>query len=171
MSKAYALVSYNRKVIIPAKPKPDELLPDFKLHYRLIYLLLSWFITAYILTNYAKEISPTVLFGNAYREYLICGGQLFFQGFVCLLYRPQKMWDYLGNMMTISLAGSILLLPTLWIGNLLHFNTIAYIVTFIMVAALMFLEHLRRCSILDLGILLSISWVIYRIAILGLIMI
>lgn len=171
MSKAYALVSYNRKVIIPAKTKPNELLPDFRLHYRIIYLLLSWFVAAYILTHYANAISPTVPFGNAYREYFICGGQLFFQGVICWFYRPQKTWDYLGNMMTISLAGSLLLLPILWIGTLLNFNTAAFIVLFLMVAALMFLEHLRRCSILDLGILLSISWVIYRIAVLGLMMI
>lgn len=170
MSKVYALVSYNRKVIIPAKAKANELLPDFKLHYRLIYLLLSWFIAAYILTNYAKVISPEIPFGNAYREYFICGGQILFQGLVCLLYRPAKTWDYLGNMMTISLAGSFLLLPMLWIGNALHLNTLLYIAYFLLVAGLMFLEHLRRSKILGLGLILSASWVIYRLGILALIM-
>ncbi|WP_343531070.1 DUF393 domain-containing protein [Pedobacter sp.] len=171
MSKVYALVSYNRKVIIPAKAKANELLPDFKLHYRLIYLFLSWFVTAYILTNYAKVISPEIPFGNDYREYFICGGQILFQGLVCLLYRPAKTWDYLANMMTISLAGSFLLLPMLWVGNALNLNALPYIAYFLLVAGLMFLEHLRRSKILGLGLLLSASWVIYRLLVLGLIMV
>lgn len=170
MSKVYALISYNRKVIVPARAKPNELLPDFRLHYRLLYLLLSWLITAYILTNYAKVISPEVPFGNTYREYFICGGQMLFQGLVCLFYRPTKTWDYLGNMMTISLAGSILLLPFLWIGTYLNFSSTVFIVYFLAVAGLMFAEHVRRCNLLNLGIILSLSWVIYRIVVLLLIL-
>ncbi len=160
MSKIYALVSYNRKIIIPKRPKPQEMWPEFKLHYRMLYLILSWFIAAYLLTHY----------GNAYREYLICGGQLFFQGAVCLLYRPQKLWDYLGNMMTISLAGSLLLLPLLWIHTFLQLHTMVYLLYFLFVAGLMLLEHLRRSKILDLGYSLTFSWLIYRLVILGFIM-
>ena len=171
MSKCYALVSFNRKVIIPAKPKVNEHLPAFKMHYRLIYLLLSWLIVAYILTHFAKNMSPMMPLGSIYREYLICGGQLLFQGVVCFFYRPAKIWDYLGNMMTISLAGSLLLLPMLWIGNLFNLTPLPYISYFMLVAGLMFLEHVRRSKILGIGLLLSVSWVVYRLLVLGLMII
>lgn len=166
MSKVYAFVSYNRKVIIPARAKQNELLPDFKLHYRIAYLLFTWLLTAYVLTAYAKVLSPMVPLGAAYREYLICGGQIVFQGLVCLCYKPEKYWDYLGNMMTISFAGSLLLLPMLIAGNFIAIDATISIFYFLGVAGLMFLEHLRRSSILDLGLTLSITWAIYRLAIL-----
>lgn len=169
MSKVYAFVSYNRKVIIPAKA--NELLPDFKLHYRIAYLIFSWLLTAYLLTAYAKILSPMVPFGTSYREYLICGGQILFQGIVCWIYRPQKAWDYLGNMMTISLAGGLLLAPMLWIHSAAALPTFVYVLYFLLIAGLMFLEHLRRSSILNLGFTLSITWALYRLAILVFIMI
>ncbi|WP_113638407.1 DUF393 domain-containing protein [Nubsella zeaxanthinifaciens] len=170
MSKAYALVSYNRKVIVPAKAAPNELMPSFKLHYRLLYLIISWLVVAYVLTDYAKLISPAVPLGGSYREYFICGGQILFQGLVCLCYKPTKAWDYLGNMMTISLAGSLLLLPIIWIGAIFNFSNNTYIILFLATAGLMFLEHLRRCSLLSLGLLLSASWMVYRMAVLGFIL-
>lgn len=166
MSKVYAFVSYNRKVIIPAKAKQNELLPDFKLHYRIAYLLFTWLVTAYILTAYAKLLSPMVPVGVAYREYLICGGQIVFQGLICLGYKPEKFWDYLGNMMTISFAGSLLLLPMLWLSSLTTVAPVVCAFYFLGVAGLMFLEHLRRSSILDLGFTLSVTWAIYRLAVL-----
>ncbi|MEE1946826.1 DCC1-like thiol-disulfide oxidoreductase family protein [Pedobacter sp. KR3-3] len=166
MSKVYAFISYNRKIIMPAKAKPNELLPDFKLHYRIAYLILTWLLTAAVLTAYAKTLSPLVPLGTAYREYLICGGQMVFQGLVCLCYKPKKYWDYLGNMMTISFAGALLLLPMLLISNFVPVDATVCALYFLGVAGLMFLEHLRRSHILDLGLTLSLTWAIYRLAVL-----
>lgn len=166
MSKAYAFVSYNRKMIIPSKAKPNELLPDFKLHYRIAYLVFTWLFTAYTLTAYAKILSPLVPLGTAYREYLICGGQIVWQGLVCLCYKREKYWDYLGNMMTISFAGSLLLLPILLIDRFVSVDALICVCYFLGVAGVMFLEHLRRGRILDLGLTLSITWAIYRFAVL-----
>lgn len=171
MSKAYAFISYNRKVIMPAKAKPHELLPDFKLHYRIAYLMLTWLVTAYILTAYVETLSPLVPLGTTYREYLICGGQIVFQGLVCLCYKPEKYWDYLGNMMTISFAGGLLLLPMLLIESFVSVDAIISVFYFSGVAGLMFLEHLRRGRILGLGLILSITWAIYRFAVLAWILI
>lgn len=83
------------------------------INYRIAYLLFTWLVTAYILTAYAHLLTNYVPLGGKYREYLICGGQMIFQGLIILGYKKEKLWDYLGNMMTISFAGSILLLPGL----------------------------------------------------------
>ncbi|MCZ4242942.1 DUF393 domain-containing protein [Pedobacter punctiformis] len=169
MTKFYAFISYNRKVIIPAEVKDHQMQPTFKLRYRLAYLLFTWLITAYILTSYAHLLTDFVPLGNQYREYLICGGQLFFQGAIILLYKKDKLWDYLGNLMTISFAGSLLLLPVLMAAKYFTFHPIFFIAYFLEVAGLMLLEHLRRSKILKSGYLLSITWVIYRLIVLGLI--
>jgi len=169
MTKAYAFISYNRKVIIPAKVKANSIQPNFKIQYRIAYLICSWFLTAYILTSYAQLLTDFVPLGNKFREYLICGGQIFFQALTIGFYKKEKLWDYLGNMMTISFAGALLLVIPLALSKWIEIPSIFYIMYFLTVAGLMLLEHLRRSKILKLSYLMSITWVIYRLIVLGLI--
>jgi hypothetical protein len=171
MSKVYAFISYNRRVIIPADIKDDDnFQPTFKLKYRIVYLIFTWLVVGFILTFYARLLTGFVPLGNDYREYFICGGQIIFQGIIVSFYAPGKRWEYLGNMMTISFAGALLLTPILLISHFTHLFPIVYPLYFMGVAGLMFLEHIRRTKLLHLGWLLTISWVIYRIAILILIL-
>ncbi|GGH14399.1 DUF393 domain-containing protein [Pedobacter zeae] len=170
MQKLYAFISYNRKIIIPAKIKANTIQPAFKIQYRLVYLLFTWMVTAYILTAYAHLLTHFVPLGASYREYLICGGQMLFQGIVILFYGKDKLWDYLGNMMTISFAGSLLLLPALVVSHYLQVSPLLFMLYFLTVAGLMFLEHLRRSKILNLGWTMSLTWVLYRLIVLGLIL-
>lgn len=168
MSKVYAFIAYNRRVIVPPPVKDEayQFQPTFKLHYRIAYLIFTWLATAYILSNYTglmKGLLPTC---HAYREYFICGGQIIFQGIIIALLNKQKAWVYLGNMMTISFAGALLLLPASLLSTWFQLNPIFYVVWFMAVAGLMFLEHIRRSSILKIGWTLTISWVLYRIAVL-----
>ena len=67
--------------------------------------------------------------------------------------------------MSVSLIGTLLLLP------MLFFNTspIIHLVYFMMVVGIMLLEHLRRCKILEIGIIPTVSWVSYRVVFLLLI--
>lgn len=160
MRKLYAFISYNRKVIIPApKTSAGTLQPAFNLKYRLAYLIVATLTAAFILTRYARLLPYP---GNAYREYLICTGQLLFQGFIVTVIAPAKRWDYLGNMMTISLAGSLLLLPAL----ALRPNPAIATTWFALTALCMLLEHLRRTKLLGLGRTLTVTWIAYRLAVL-----
>jgi len=173
MSKVYAFISYNRRVIIPAGKSGNEYIyqPTFKIHYRIAYLLFTWFCTGYILTRYAHLLVGIVPLGNPLREYFICGGQIIFQGAVISFYAKEKLWNYLGNMMTISFAGSMLLLIPLTASHWSTFSPIFFALCFMAVAGLMFLEHVRRTKLLDLGWVLTITWVLYRIVLLVLIFI
>ena len=126
--------------------------PTFNLRYRVLYLITTWLVVGAILTLKAPALMPG---GGPYREYLICGGQIAFQGAILALYRPERYWDYLGNMMTISLAGALLLLLPLparpW---------------FVCVVCLMVLEHIRRTRLLGLGWLPTVTWIVYRLIVL-----
>ncbi|MFD1255784.1 DUF393 domain-containing protein [Mucilaginibacter terrae] len=167
MRKVYAFISYNRRIIIPAvHEQENSIQPTFRLSYRLLYLFFTWLIVSVILTNYAGHLTPLVPLGNAYREYLICGGQILFQGLIISWYAPAKRWNYLGNMMTISLAGSLLLLPVLLLAKFADLNAVICIFCFMGVAGLMFLEHVRRTKLLQLGWLLTITWAVYRFIVL-----
>lgn len=104
--------------------------------------------------------------GNAYREYLICGGQILFQGLIVSMYAADKKWDYLGNMMTISFAGALLLLPIIILAQYITIPALISTLYFLAVAGLMFLEHIRRTKLLKLGWVLTATWMLYRLAVL-----
>jgi predicted DCC family thiol-disulfide oxidoreductase YuxK len=168
MSKVYAFISYNRRVIIPVDTKAYSFAwqPTFKLRYRIAYLLFTWFCTGFILTAYAHSLVATVPLGNPLREYMICGGQIIFQGLVISTFAKDKLWNYLGNLMTISFAGSLLLALGMGIAHWFSFPLIVFVVYFLAVAGLMFLEHIRRTKLLQLGWILTATWVFYRLVIL-----
>jgi predicted DCC family thiol-disulfide oxidoreductase YuxK len=168
MGKVYAFIAYNRRVIIPAAKSGNsfQYQPVFKFHYRMAYLLFTWFCTGFILTRYAHLLTGFVPLGNAYREYFICGGQIVFQGLVISLFAREKLWNYLGNMMTISFAGSLLLLVLIGISHLAELPVIVFPLYFLGVAGLMFLEHIRRTKLMDLGWTLTVTWVLYRVVLL-----
>jgi len=169
MSKVYAFISYNRRVIIPAASEHYAYQPTFKLKYRVAYLLFTWALTAYILTTYVHLMYGLLPVGTGYREYLVCGGQIFFQGIVVSIIAQTKKWAYLGNMMTISFAGALLLLPGLLIAHFVSLPPLLYVYYFMGVAGLMFLEHIRRTKLLKLGWTLTVSWACYRLLVLLLI--
>ena len=172
MSKAYAFISYNRRVIIPANEAGNNFTyqPAFKLHYRIAYLLLTWLCTGYILTAYAHLLTGIVPLGHALREYFICGAQIIFQGTVISTFKKEKIWEYLGNMMTISFAGSLLLLIMLGVNHWFSITPIIAVLYFMAVAGLMFLEHIRRTKLLNLGWTMTVTWALYRVGLLILIL-
>jgi hypothetical protein len=168
MTKFYAFISYNRKVIIPATVSPDSavLQPTFKLRYRLAYLAFTWFVASYILTSYAPLLKGLMPLGGPYREYIICGGQIIWQAIMITLVAKDQKWTYLGNMMTISFAGALLLLPTIVMASYFSLPALFYAGYFLLIAGLMFLEHYRRMGLLKLGLIPTLSWVLYRITLL-----
>jgi hypothetical protein len=164
MKRLYSFISYNRKVIIPAAENisGNTCRPSFNLKYRISYLVFAWLTTSVILTKYASLLTPLIPMGNGYREFAICGGQILFQALIIRLLGKTKMLEYLGNMMTISLGGSLLLLAVMPFRNLIH-SPIFYVACFLFVAFCMFLEHIRRTRMLKLSWMLSASWVVYRL--------
>lgn len=170
VQKIYFFISYNRKVIIPGKDLDDakSCRPSFSFRYRAAYIVFTWLITSFILSRYAATLIPVIPPTNFFREFYICGGQVVFQGVVVLLISRKTVFEYLGNMMTISFAGALLLLPGLLLQSVIHeaYFSLAW---FLIVVSLMLLEHTRRVKLLHLPWTVSASWVLYRLIVLTLI--
>lgn len=163
-AKAYRFVSYNRRIIMPAVKKQEEQYePSLHRAYRLAYLLLTWIITAFVLNAYSKTLTAFLPPSNLTREFFICGGQMLWQGAIIYVLNRSKTLDYLGNMMTISFAGALLLGVCLSIQSLFATNnSFIALALFFAVVGLMFLEHIRRTHLLQVPWLLTLSWVLYR---------
>jgi hypothetical protein len=165
--KAYSFISYNRRIIMPAPKDPADTPPAFNRGWRATWIFYAWLLTAFILFRYSHRMTGVIPASNVYREFAVCGGQILWQGLLLQTIAPAKVWDYLGNMMTVSLAGGIALAL---IGVVLNISGTSHPILatacFLLVAGLMFLEHLRRCRLLELGLLVSASWVFYRLLLL-----
>lgn len=166
----YKIISYNRKVIAPANTNDEhrfKCVPSFNLKYRWAYITISWILTSILLSAFTNLFIPFVAPGSISRELIICGGQIVFQSIAVSLVTRSRRMEYLGNMMTVSLIGSLLLIPAIIAGNFIAIPAIVSLIYFSGVVAFMLFEHMRRMRILDLGIGMSLSWVLYRTLVLA----
>lgn len=168
--KAYKFISYNRRVIVPSGSyKQSRVFDEPAMHrgYRFTYLFVAWLLTALILFGYSSRLAPLLPGSNVYREFLVCGGQILWQWVFVHLIDRRKSLDYLGNLMTISLAGAFLLLLVQGVAGVIGItHAYFYLAAFLGIVALMFAEHIRRTRLLRLGWVLIITWVAYRILVL-----
>jgi hypothetical protein len=167
MKRFYSFISYNRKIIVPGRnpENKNKCTPSFNLKYRIAYIIFTWLVTSLILNIYSKHLDGMLPPGNFFREFMICGGQILFQGSVLFILKRQKMIHYLGNMMTISFGGAAVLLIGLCFSGFIE-SPIFFTACFIITAGLMFLEHMRRVKLLDLHWSISATWVFYRLIVL-----
>lgn len=169
LRKLYKFISFNRKVIAPSFQKPNEraCTPDLNLKYRLLYILFVVLLSSTVLFHFTKPMNELMGWNNHLgREFMVCLGQIFWQSAVLYKFPKEKLLDYLGNMMTVSLIGTLLLLPMLLTNDPSPIVNLAY---FGVIVGFMFFEHIRRCKILNLGWLPSISWLVYRLTVLAII--
>jgi hypothetical protein len=167
VKKLYSFISYNRKVIVPGKNPDDTCIPDLNIKYRWVYIIFTWFVSSLILTRYAKLMVGVIPESEFFREFIVCGGQIFFQSIVISLLAKGKVLQYLGNMMTISFAASLLLVFVLVTGKIFSVtDPRVFACIFMFIAGLMLLEHIRRMKLLSIHWFASAGWVIYRIIVL-----
>ncbi len=164
IASLYSFISFNRKVIAPADVYASVCVPSFNIPYRVAYLIFSWIITSLILTNYSTHLPiPATSFG---REFLICGGQILFQGAIVWFTNRNRALDYLGNMMTVSLCGGLLLLPLLWINSVMTVSSLVLFGWFAAVVTGMLFMHLHRVKLLHVSAWLTFTWIVYRVLVL-----
>lgn len=162
LKKLYSFISYNRKVIIPARISETAAgcEPAFNYRYRIAYILITTLLTSLILHRYSQH-SP-MLQGGYFREFFLTAGQIVFQSMFVVKLGSKRAVNYIGNLMTVSFAGSLLLLPLLITNKFAQLPNDVFPGWFLFVAALMFLEHRRRVKLLAMPGLLTYSWILYR---------
>jgi predicted DCC family thiol-disulfide oxidoreductase YuxK len=167
-NSAYAFISYNRRVIVPVPVSESRFVyqPSFNMKYRIAWLVFAWLVTSCILGAYPWLAAGIHAKGAISQELAISAGHILCQASVIFLYRKNKTWDYLGNLMTISLAGALLFFVCTIICVWFNLGWLVSAWCFAPVVFLIFLEHLRRSKLLGIGYLLTATWVLYRVIIL-----
>lgn len=165
LKKLYSFISYNRKVIIPNKAengKDLQCVPTFSYKYRILYIAFATFMTAVTLYNFSGLI-PDLPKGNFNRELILALGQIVFQSLFLVKFDKEKILNYAGNLMTVSLYGSLILTPILVLNQFINIPETIILGWFGMTVLIMFIEHFRRVKLLELPNYLCYTWVIYRI--------
>jgi hypothetical protein len=165
LRKGYSFISYNRKVIIPSKIKKEnklQCIPDFSINYRLLFIGFATLMTTFVLYHFSNRISvlPKSTIG---REFILATGQIIFQGLFLMKFDWKTILNYIGNLMTVSLMGSLLLIPILIVNSIFNIPELIILTWFGITVLLMLIEHSRRIKMLELPLNLSITWIIYRI--------
>ncbi|HEU0126040.1 MAG TPA: hypothetical protein VFQ56_07030, partial [Flavobacterium sp.] len=75
----------------------------------------------------------------------------------------QTILNYAGNLMTVSLMGSLILTPVLLLSQFVLLPQMIILGWFGVTVLIMFLEHFRRVKVLKLPFYLSFTWILYRI--------
>lgn len=171
INQLYFFISYNRKVIAPGKSfeNAGACTPELNYTYRLAYIIFAWLVTSVVLALYSRHLVPLISETNFLREFLICGGQVVFQAIVVGLVRKDRLIHYLGNMMTLSLIGALLLLPMLFLSSFI-FSYWIYLGYFFLVVLFMLIQHMKRVKVLGLPFFISGTWVLYRLLVLTIIL-
>ena len=168
LKKFYSFISYNRKAIMPnTKPATGaECLPDFNFLYRMAYIVFAGLLTALVLYGYSHLISLYAPVKPFYAELLIAFLQIPFQWMFVYKLSKQAAVNYFGNVMTVSLFGSLLLLPAI-IGNLfIRLPQQIALYWFGVTALIIFAEHYCRVKLLGLPRRLCVTWLGYRVLLL-----
>lgn len=165
LKKLYSFVSYNRKVIIPGMIKEEnklQCIPDFNYKYRFLFIGFASILTAFILFKYSNLITDLPKSTIA-REFALAFGQILFQSLLLLKFDKQTITNYAGNLMTVSLMGSLILSPILIVNQFILLPEMIILGWFGVTVLIMFLEHFRRVKLLKLPVYLSYTWILYRI--------
>ena len=160
----YNLISYNRKLIYPVANAPGKTcIPDVNLTYRWIYIFLVAIITGLVLNNFGSRVMHQLgVIHHPHVEWIMCFGQIVWQGAAVLLLRKERAMDYLGNMSTVSLIGGFLVGFILLLGQAVNIQPWLYLALFAVVVTIMLIEHIRRCSLLNLPWKMTLSWIVFR---------
>jgi predicted DCC family thiol-disulfide oxidoreductase YuxK len=160
MPVVYSFISYNRKQIAPSNSKVCA--PNFVLKYRVAFLLFGLLFSAFIVRLFCKSFIFYSISSISFVEIVILGlGQLFIQYVILHRYNFTKRIDYLGNLVTINLLGSLLLLPFIFWNTFMDLHFIFYLGYPLFVFTVMLWQHIKRCNILCIRNMTTVSFVGY----------
>ena len=162
LAKFYFFISYNRKVIAPPRvfEKRGSCTPAYHPGYRTAYIIFAWLVASIILASFRVTLDPFVIKGSYYQVFILYAGLVVFQMVIVRVMNPAKVLHYIGNMMTVSVIGSLLLLPMMIMNGLTTISPALSLIWFGLVVTFMFFLHWQRAGMLGIP-LMSFTWMAY----------
>jgi predicted DCC family thiol-disulfide oxidoreductase YuxK len=163
--QAYRMVSYNRRLIspLPKTVTTDPVQPDFRLKYRLIYVLFGALVATLISFWFGNVFDDQIGLKNAGTEFVVMVGFGWIVQMLLslVLLPPVKAFNYIGNLVTILILGVLVLIPGCVFGSLLESSgwwipTASVSISF----SIMLWQHIKRTSRLKITQVWTLLWII-----------
>ena len=156
----YHVISYNRRVIIPAQAAPNsfDCAPDYNPRYRLAFIFISLLIAS--LGTFAFEQSLKTVFpvtAGGWAMLLIAGTGWLLQIALALLFLRQNKIDYIGQLCVIMLVGVLLLMPGVCITAIWPAPVIP-LISVLLSSCMMLQQHLYRVKYLQISSRWTFLW-------------
>ncbi len=171
--KLYRFISFNRYVMSGVGVVNDARNCEPKSHavYQWMFILLGAFFTGVVVNQFALAVDAKMGWSHSsWREYLIGVGQVGWQFLAITALAKSQRLAYLGNMTAVSVIGGILLLPLLALNHYFELSLVQFLAGFGLIVSYMLIIHLKRATNLQLPVTISISWLLYRMLIVALIL-
>ncbi|MNY22041.1 hypothetical protein D3C86_1556270 [compost metagenome] len=167
----YLLISYNRKIIVPTPVKKIDCAcePTKSILWRAVFIIVISLLTSLSVNWYFDLFLTEYMLNNPPHDLVLLSAQIGFQGLIFLLLKQENSYDYLGHLAFTSFLGSLLLVffgvGIRFLGVLGIQAGFLPVVCYGIVFAFMFFEHKRRLGLKGWTWKLSLSWILFRIAI------
>lgn len=148
LRKLYSFVSYNRKVIIPAKINKNialQCIPDFSFKYRILFLIFALVTSSVILYLFQSEVSLLEIISLQLSVYL-------FQSLLFLRFSKQITLNYLGNYSVSILCGGLLLFPIIVLKSIVVVPKIVCDLYFYIILMVVVIDIIRRVQIIKFNL-------------------
>jgi hypothetical protein len=138
-----------------------------KISIKILSIIICIAITAFTLSQYAKLIEHLLSIKyNWLFELLMVVGIIFFQNLFLLKKYRKTIFDYSYKMLLVSLIGSLMLWPLLFINHFTMCNDTVNLVYFFTVVIAIFFIHKNIVARMQLPYYLSYTYILYRFIIL-----
>jgi len=165
ITRLYKLISFNRRIIIPAKAcrSKFDCAPVFNLKYRLLFMILSALIATTI--TFLFGVSIHELLSDSIRQsgiyFLLIAGSGWVLQFLFSFLLQEKQFDYLSHLSVVMLIGVLVLLPPITInflaGRIIMSTTI---ITLCISGGIMLWQLVRRVRLLGISKGWIVAWLI-----------
>jgi hypothetical protein len=162
----YNIISYNRRIIIPAHTPAlgFDCAPDFSLRYRIYFIVLAFSIASMITYTFGVSISYFTGSGISGMGMLCIAGtgwvvQIILTLCVPLAFMPQQRIDYIAHLGVIMGIGVLILLPGICLSAITNYQYPLIPVLSVLISSLTMLwQHISRANHLQLSQGWTLCW-------------
>lgn len=138
-----------------------------KVTWLVAYYIFCIAISAFSLNHFAKIIDGVLTIEYNYQfELCMVLGQVFFQWLIILKAPWEERFTYLFCVLSVSMIGSILLLPLIVLNAYWQIELMWAVIYFFSIVLVMFFVHRSLIKKVNLAWYLTYTWVLYRVLLL-----
>ena len=162
--KLYKIVSFNRRVIIPANPSTQgvDCTPPFNMRYRIAFIVFAVLISSLITFLFGRSVAPYIgidQFAGGWQMLLVAGTGWIVQIIAAMLFMKKNTVEYLGHLSTVMILGVLILLPGIILSALTNYEYWLIPAVSVMISSgTMLWQHIKRVNHVHVSQAWTWSW-------------